>query len=94
MQPKLIKFDPRTPHHRTKDVERFRTLGENLQNCLVSSSFFLQIHDLKSKFSEMSSTEEVRHEQEGSAFTDSYDIATNRFKRMMDEQSRFRSHDY
>ena len=86
MQPKVIKFDPRAPHHRTRDVERVRTLSENLQNCLASSSFFL-FHDLKSKCSEMRPTEEVQHQQEGLAFTDSYDIATNRFKRMMDEHA-------
>ena len=33
----------------------------------------------------MRPTEEVQHQQEGLAFTDSYDIATNRLKRMMDE---------
>ena len=33
----------------------------------------------------MRPTEELQHQQEGLAFTDSYDIATNRFKRMMDE---------
>ena len=84
MQPKVIKFDPRAPHHCSKDAERFRTFSENLQNCLASSSFFI-FHDLKSKCSEMRPTEEVWHQQEGLAFTDSYDIATNRFKRMMDE---------
>ena len=31
MQPKLIKFYPRAPQHRIRDVERFQTLGENLQ---------------------------------------------------------------
>ena len=35
----------------------------------------------------MRPTEEVQHQQEGLAFTDSYDIATNRFKRMMDEHA-------
>ena len=84
MQPKLIKFDPRALHQRTRDVGKFRTLGEDLQNCLASSSFFL-FHDLKPKCSEVSPTEEVVHEQIGLAFTDSYDIATNRFKRMMNE---------
>ena len=40
MQPKLIKFDPRAPQHRIRDVERFQTLGENLQSCLAFSSYF------------------------------------------------------
>ena len=84
MQPKLIKFDPRAPQHRIRDVERFQTLGENLQSCLASSSFFL-FHDLKSKCSEMYPTQELADEQEGVAFSDSYDIATARFKRMIDE---------
>lgn len=84
LQPKLIKFDPRPPQERTRDVERFKALADSLQNCLASSSFFL-FHDLKSKCSEVSTTEEIAEEDESLAFTDSYDIATNRFKMMIDE---------
>ena len=83
LKPKLIKFDPRPPQQRKMDDERFKTLSENLQNSLASSSFFL-FHDIKSNCSEASTSQEAA-EQESVAFTDSYDIATNRFKSMIDE---------
>ena len=67
-QAKIIKFDPWAPQQRTRDPESFKTLCNELQNCLPSSSFFL-FHDIKSKC----------------PFTDSYDIATNRFKEIVDE---------
>ena len=46
LKPKVIKFDPRPPQQRKMDDGRFKTLSENLQNCLASSSFFL-FHDIK-----------------------------------------------
>ena len=75
----MIKFDPRPPQQRKIDEERFKSFSENLQNCLPSSSFFL-FHDIKSNCPEVSEDQE-----ESVAFADSYDIATNRFKSMIDE---------
>ena len=46
LKPKVIKFDPRPLQQRKMDDGRFKTLSENLQNCLASSSFFL-FHDIK-----------------------------------------------
>ena len=89
IQPKIINFDPRAPHQRTRDEEGFKKLCENLQDCLPSSSFFL-FHDLKSKCAggnvQSTSTVDESVEDEGSTpFTDNYDIATNRFKSIVDE---------
>ncbi|KAL9977417.1 hypothetical protein ACROYT_G014817 [Oculina patagonica] len=64
-------------------------LADNLQNCLPSSSFFM-FHDIESKcagadqsdFNEEEGGQEV---QEGTPFTDNYDIATNRFREIVDE---------
>ena len=84
LKPKVIKFDPRPPQQRKIDDGRFKILSENLQNCLASSSFFL-FHDTKSNCSEVSTSQETAEQQESVAFTDSYDIATNRFKSMIDE---------
>ena len=85
LKPKLINFDPRPPQQRNRDAEGFKTLSENLQNCLPSSSFFL-FHDLKSNCSEEPTLQETEEQvEETVAFTDSYDIATNRFKTMIDE---------
>ena len=84
LKPKVIKFDPRPLQQRKIDDSRFKTLSENLQNCLASSSFFL-FHDIKWNCSEVSTSQETTEQQEGVAFTDSYDIATNRFKSMIDE---------
>jgi len=84
IKPKGIKFDPRPPQQRKIDEERFKTFSENLQNCLASSSFFL-FHDIKSNCSEMSEQQVSEEQEESVAFTDSYDIATNRFKSMIDE---------
>ena len=85
-QAKIIKFDPRAPQQRTRDPESFKTLCNELQNCLPSSSFFL-FHDIKSKCSGTDSTcsEIVTEDQNAIPFTDSYDIATNRFKEIVDE---------
>ena len=79
-----MKFDPRPPQQRARDVNRFKTLCENLQYSLVSSSFFL-FHDITSKCSVVSTTKETKEQQEGIAFSDSYDRATNRFKTMIAE---------
>ena len=84
-QPKIINFDPRAPHQRTRDEEGFK----KFQDCLSSSSFFL-FHDLKSKYAganvQSTSTVDEGVEEEGSTpFTDNYDIATNRFKAIVDE---------
>ena len=84
IKPKLIKFDPRAPQQRNRDEGRFKTLSENLQNCLPSSSFFL-FHDIKSNCSEAPTPQGTEEQQQSVAFTDSYDIATNRFKKMIDE---------
>ena len=81
---KLIKFDPRPPQQHNRDEGRFKTLSESLQNCLPSCSFFL-FHDIKSNCSEGPTLQETEEQQESVAFTDSYDIATNRFKSMIDE---------
>lgn len=84
LKPKIIKFDPRPPQQRNRDEERFKTLSESLQNCLPSCSFFL-FHDIKSNCSEVPTLQETEEKQESVAFTDSYDIATNRFKNMIDK---------
>ena len=84
LKPKIIKFDPRPPQQRNRDEGRFKTLSESLQNCLPSCSFFL-FHDIKSNCSEVPTLQETEEKQESVAFTDSYDIATNRFKNMIDE---------
>lgn len=34
-QPKIINFDPRAPHQRTRDEEGFKKFCENLQDCLL-----------------------------------------------------------
>ena len=87
-QPKIIKFDPRAPQQRTRDEEGFKNLCDNLQNSLPSSSFFL-FHDIKSKCAgadkSTSATDEGEGTQEDTPFTDNYDIATNRFKKIVDE---------
>lgn len=85
-QAKIIKFDPRAPQQRNRDPERFKKLCSELQNCLPSSSFFL-FHDIKSKCSgtDSAGSENVTEDQNTIPFTDSYDIATNRFKDMVDE---------
>ena len=59
-------------------------MSENLQNRLPSSSFFL-FHDIKSNCSEVPTTQDTEEQQQSVAFTDSYDIATNRFKKMINE---------
>ena len=74
IQPKIINFDPRAPHQRTRDEEGFKKLCKNLQDCLPSSSFFL-FHDLKSKCAggnvQSTSTVDESVEDEGSTpFTD------------------------
>jgi len=86
MQAKIIKFDPRAPQQRTRDPESFKELCSELQNCLPSSSFFL-FHDIKSKCSGTDSacSENVTEDQNAIPFTDSYDIATNCFKDIVDE---------
>ena len=84
LNPKLVKFDPRPPQQRNRDEGRFKTLSKSLQNCLPSCSFFL-FHDIKSNCSEVPTLQETEEQQETAAFTDSYDIATNRFKSMIDE---------
>ena len=84
LKPKIIKFDPRPPQQRNRDEGRFKTLSESLQNCLPSCSFFL-FHDIKSNCSEVPTLQETEEKQESVAFTDSYDIATNRFENMIDE---------
>ena len=84
LKPKVITFDPRPPQQRKIDDGRFKILSENLQNCLASSSFFL-FHDIKSNCSEVSTSQETAEQQESVAFTDSYDIATNRLKSLIDE---------
>lgn len=81
----MIKFDPRPPRQRKIDEERFKSFSENLQNCLPSSSFFL-FHDIKSNCPEVSKEQVSEEQEESVAFTDSYDIATNCFKSMIDEQ--------
>ena len=88
-QPKIINFDPRAPHHRTRDEEGFKKFCENLQDNLPSSSFFL-FHDLKSKCAgasvqSTSTLNESEGDQGSTPFTDNYDIATNRFKSIVDE---------
>ena len=84
-QPKIINFDPRDPQQRNRDDESFKNLCGTLQNCLPASSFFL-FHDIKSNCasSSLDSNEETEH-QEGVPFTDNFDIATSRFKTMVDE---------
>ena len=83
---KIIKFDPRAPQQRTRDRESFKKLCSELLNCLSSSSFFL-FHDIKSKCPGTDNTysESVTEDENAIPFTDSYDIATNRFKDMVDE---------
>ena len=84
-QAKIIKFDPRAPQQRTRDPETFKKLCNDLQNCLSSSSFFL-FHDIKSKCAGNDTTSEnVAEDKDVTPFTDSYDIATKRFKEMLDE---------
>jgi len=86
-QPKIIRFDPRALQHRTRDEEGFKALCENLQNCLHSSSFFL-FHDLKSKCASVQSSSTLHEGEDGqdpTPFTDNYDIATERFKSIVDE---------
>ena len=83
---KIIKFDPRAPQQRTRDPESFKKLCSELQNCLPSSSFFL-FHDIKSKCPGTDNTysESVTEDENAIPFIDSYDIATYRFKNMVDE---------
>ena len=84
-QTKIMKFDPRAPQQRNRDPERFKKLSSELQNCLPSSSYFL-FHDVNSKCSgtDSAGSENVTEDQNIIPFTDSYDIATNRFKDMVD----------
>lgn len=51
---------------------------------MPSGSFFL-FHDIKSNWSEVPTLQKTEEQQESVAFTDSYDIATNRFKSIIDE---------
>ena len=83
LQSKVIKFDPRSPNQRTREENSFKILSESLQNCLPASSFFL-FHDIKSNCVEESDPEETNEAPESVPFTDSYDIATERFKSMVD----------
>lgn len=87
-QAKITKFEPKAPQQRTRDHEGFKKLRSEMQDCLPSSSFFV-FHDIKSKCSGTDNTcsENVTEDQTRSLvpFTDSYDIATNRFKNMVDE---------
>lgn len=83
LQPKIINFDSRAPQQRTKNEQNLKTFCENLQNCLPSSSFFL-FHDIQSNCTKPASFEE-EEEPESVPFTDSYDIGTKHFKRMVDE---------
>ena len=84
-QPKIIKFDLRAPDMRTRDETSFKKLCENLQNCLPSSSFFL-FHDIKSKCSVIqSASNNGQIDPQEVPFTDNYDIATHRFKSIVDE---------
>ena len=62
-----------------------KKLCENLQNCLPSSSFFL-FHDIKSKCSVIqSASNNGQIDPQEVPFTDNYDIATHRFKSIVDE---------
>lgn len=83
LQSKVIKFDPRSPNQRTREENSFKILSESLQNCLPASSFFL-FHDIKSNCVEESDPEETNEAPKSVPFTDSYDIATERFKSMVD----------
>ena len=96
-QPKIIKFDPRAPQQRGVDEEGFKELSENLQDCLPSSSFFL-FHDLQSNCAgpndqstptldggEEGQEDTGEEDQEATPFTDNFDIATDRFKCIVDE---------
>lgn len=83
LQSKVIKFDPRSPNQRTREENSFKILSESLQNCLPASSFFL-FHDIKSNCVEESDPEETNEAPESVPFTESYDIATERFKSMVD----------
>lgn len=88
-KPKIIKFDPRAPQQQTRDTESFKKLCNELQNCFLSSSFFL-FHDIKSKCAgtenDATSSVNVGEDQDAATlFTDSYDIATKRFQDMVDE---------
>ena len=69
------------------DETSFGKLCENLQNCLHSSSFFL-FHDMKSKcggISFQSASNNKQMDPQEVAFTENYDIATYRFKSIVDE---------
>ena len=82
---KIINFDPRSLQERNHDDESFKNLCGTLQNCLPASSFFL-FHDIKSNCaSSLSDSNEETEHQEGVSFTDNFDIATSRFKTMVDE---------
>ena len=83
LQSKVIKFDPRSPNQQTREKNSFKILGESLQNCLPVSSLFL-FHDMKSNCVEESDSEETNEAQESGSFTDTYDIATEHFKSMID----------
>lgn len=83
--PKLIKFDPRQPDKRDINEESFNKLCSNLQNCLPSSSFFL-FHDIKSNCAENSpSLLNEQEDQMDMPFSDDYDIATQRFRHIVDD---------
>ena len=71
--------------HQISEQEKnsFKILRESLQNCLPASSFFL-FHDIKSNCVEESDSEETKEAPESVPFTDSYDIATEHFKSMID----------
>ena len=86
-QPKIIKFDPRAPDMRTRDETSLKKLCENLQNCLPSSSFLL-VHDIKSKcrgITFQSASNNGQIDPQEVPFTENYDIATHRFKSIVDE---------
>ena len=64
-----------------------KKLCENLQNCLPSSSFFL-FHGIKSKcrgITFQSASNNGQIDPQEVPFTDNYDIATHRFKSIVDE---------
>ena len=64
-----------------------KKLCENLQNCLPSSSFFL-FHGIKSKcrgITFQSASNNWQIDPQEVPFTDNYDIATHRFKSIVDE---------
>ena len=82
LQSKVIKLDPRSPNRRTRERNSFKILSESFQNCLTASLYFL-FHDIKSNCVEESDSEETKEAPESVPFTDSYDIATEHLKSMI-----------